>query len=216
MEWKDVITPELVATILINLATITSALIAGFKLFFKKWKEDKQKEASNIAKGLTIQAETDKKIIKKLDELKEVLGADRVQIYDFHNGIHYANGRSAVRITCTYESCKYGVPPYQNALAGLPISCLPNFISKLLDDGEFICKDLESIKAGYPSTYVFKKNMGIKAFHDVVLRNEYGEIVGFIAVQFTENEYHMDELILHKFVGSIEADLITMMSDISK
>lgn len=216
MEWKDVITPELVATILINLATITSALIAGFKLFFKKWKEDKQKEASTVSRGLTIQAETDKKIIKKLDELKEVLGADRVQIYDFHNGIHYANGRSAVRITCTYESCKYGVPPYQNNLVGLPISCLPNFISKLLDDGEFICKDLESIKTEYPSTYVFKKNMGIKAFHDVVLRNEYGEIVGFIAVQFTESEYHMDELILHKFVGSIEADLITMISDMSK
>ncbi len=216
MEWKDIITPELVATILINLATITSALIAGFKLFFKKWKEDKQNEASNVAKGLTIQAETDKRIIKKLDELKEVLGADRVQIYDFHNGVHYANGRSAVRITCTYESCKYGVPPYQNNLVGLPISCLPNFISKLLDDGEFICKDLESIKTGYPATYVFKKNMGIKAFHDIVFRNECGEIVGFIAIQFTESDYRMDELILHKFVGSIEADLIAMMTDINK
>ena len=144
------------------------------------------------------------------------MNADRVQIYDFHNGTHYANGRSAVRISCTYESIRYGTKAFQNTLNGVPISCLPKFITTLLTDEKFACKDIEEIKHQCPATYEFKKNMGISAFHDVVFKNEQGEIIGFVAIQYCENNYHIDEDVVSKLVGYIETELNTFMKEVNK
>lgn len=215
MEWEEILSPEFIATIIFNIASIAAAMAGGIKIFMSKWKEEKEKdrqEKDGVLVGLDLQAQTDMRINQKLEEVKDLLNADRVQVYDFHNGVHYSSGRSAVKITCTYESCRAGVNHCQNNLIALPISCLPNFVNKLIADGEFICHDLEEMKEKYPATYSFKKNMDIKAFHDIVFRNEKGDIIGFIAVQFTENQYYMDEAILHRLVGFVEAELTYLLS----
>lgn len=208
----EIFTQEFIITLATNLAVIIAALAGGIKAFNKKWKELRdQDNTGNLKETLPRQAQTDLRIIKKLEEVKELLNADRVQVYDFHNGTHYANGRSAVKITCTYESCRYGIKSYQNTLSAIPISCLPNFISTLLKDGEFACSDLEQIKEWCPATYSFKKNMEITAFHDVVFRNAEGEIVGFIAIQFCNNEYNIDHEVIQKAVWYIETELTNLM-----
>lgn len=209
MDFKTFFSAENITALATNLAIIVFALVTGYHTFSKKFAELKKKsnEGTSIRGEIKRQSDTDIKISKKLEEIKEILNADRVQIYDFHNGIHYANGRSAIKITCTYEICRYGIKSYQNQLAGIPISCLPNFISSLLSDGEFVCKDIESLKETNPATYTFKKNMQISSFYDVVFHNEEGEIVGFIAIQFCNNKYNIDKEAIQKLVGFVEAEL---------
>lgn len=212
----EIFTTEFIITLFTNLAVIASALALGIKTFTKKWNELQNKKESNVKDTLVRQSQTDLRIIKKLEEVKEVLNADRVQVYDFHNGIHYANGRSAVKLTCTYESCRFGIKSHQNSLSGVPISCLPNFVSHLLENGEFKCKDIEELKDQFPATYSFKKNMEIKAFYDIVFHNSEGDIVGFIAIQFCNNKYNIDEETVQKLVWYIESELTDLMNNINK
>ena len=208
---KEFFTLENLTTLGTNLAIICAALVAMFKAFMKKWDELFPDGTGALRGSLKDQAELDAKIIKKLEEAKEIMNADRVQIYDFHNGTHYANGRSAVRISCTYESIRYGTKAFQNTLNGVPISCLPKFITTLLNEEKFVCTDIETIKETCPATYEFKKNMGITAFHDVVFKNEDGEIIGFIAIQYCENKFNTNEDTVSKLVGYIETELNQFM-----
>ena len=142
------------------------------------------------------------------ERVKEIVGADRVQVYEFHNGTHYANGRSALKTTCTYEACRYGVSSCLNMLSGIPLSVIPNFIKILLDKGELLVGDLENIKVDMPTTYVLKQGMGIKSFYDVIIYNKSGEPVGFVAVQFCNNvKKNINKDAVKKFAWFVETKL---------
>lgn len=106
-------------------------------------------------------------------------------------GGHYANGRSALKTSCSYEVCKAGIKGYQMYLQAIPLSCIPIFTKTLLDKEELKINDLEEIKDKMPATYTLKKSQGIKSFYDIVINNKMGEPIGFLAVQYTENYKNM-------------------------
>lgn len=135
----------------------------------------------------------DNLIVEKMDALKERLNADRVQVYDFHNGGHYANGRSALKTSCSYEVVRTSIASKQGQLQAIPLSVLSKFITQLLNDSFIEVKNLETIKETMPSTYQLKKNQGINSFYDIVLNNKDDEPIGFLAVQFVKNKYSIDE-----------------------
>lgn len=165
----------------------------------------------NISTKIKKQSEIDTNIYSRMEHLKEILNADRIQIYEFHNGIHYANGRSALRTTCTYEVCRYGIAPCQTYMQAVPLSCIPNFIKKLLDDGKIIVKELKDIEKTMPSTYALKNSQNIKSFYDIIIKNGVGEPIGFVAIQFCENEYNVDEIEISRFVGFLEETLSNIL-----
>lgn len=210
MNLSDFFSIENLTILASNLAVIVFSLITMYNSFTKKWNEMQKKESHDIKGEVKRQSEVDMRITKKLEEVKETLNADRVQIYDFHNGIRYANGRSALKTTCTYETCRYGIKHYQNSLSGIPLSCIPNFISSLLNNGEIECKNLEEIKETMPATYSLKKGMQVKSFYDTVFHNEEGEIVGFIAIQFCTNKYNVSKEVVQKLVGYVESELSSL------
>lgn len=124
-----------------------------------------------------------------MEQVKELLNADRVQLYDFHNGEHYANGRSALKTSCTYEVLRQGITSHQMKLQSIPLSCIPKFIKTLLDKNQLEVKDIEDLKETMPATYSLKKAQGIKSFYDIILNNKQGEPIGFIGIQYV-NDYH--------------------------
>ena len=104
-------------------------------------------------------------------------------------GGHYANGRSALKTSCTYEVCRNGCRSYQMYLQSIPLSCIPQFIETLLNKEELKVNDLENIKQRMTSTYHLKKDQGVRSFYDIVIHNKDKEPIGFLAVQYlTENK----------------------------
>ena len=87
-------------------------------------------------------------------------------------GVHYANGRSALKTTCTYEAIRNGIKSYQNELQAVPLSCIPKFIQTLLSEEKIECNNLEEIKNTMPATYNLKKHQNVKSFFDIVLNNK--------------------------------------------
>lgn len=170
------------------LVGITAIISAVGTLIVTALKTKKQIE-DTIPKKLKKQCDIDLEIIQRMEDIKELLGADRVQIYDFHNGGHYANGRSALKTSCTYEVTRTGVKGYQMFLQNLPLSAIPRFTRNLLNDGEMCVEDIELIKDSMPSTYNIKKEQGVLGFHDVVLENQFKEPIGFLGIQYVNNSH---------------------------
>lgn len=174
---------ENINSFLLSLTAIVMSL-CGLIVAIKKTKKELE---TALPEKIKKQCSIDLQIIDKMEYVKELLGADRVQLYDFHNGGHYANGRSALKTSCSYEVCKVGVKACQMYMQAIPLSCIPQFTKALLDKEELKIIDLEEIKEKMPATYTLKKSQDIKSFYDIVINNKTGEPIGFLAIQYTKN-----------------------------
>ena len=181
---------ENIINFLNDFSLLIVAVSATIVAILKSYKNTKS-EIDTLPKRIKQQVNIDDNIISKMEDLKELLNADRVQIYDFHNGGHYANGRSALKTSCSYEVIRTGISHKQNYLQSIPLSCLSRFVSKLMNDGFLEVRNLEEIKDEMPSTYQLKKDMQINSFYDVILNNKNGEPIGFLAVQYVKNKYNI-------------------------
>lgn len=205
---------------IIALITSFSALITAVALLIR----DSIKAKREIEEALPIkikrQSDIDMKIHSRLEEIKEYLNADRVQIYDFHNGDHYANGRSALKTSCSFEVVRSGIEGHQKELQSVPLSCIPQFIQALLQSGKLKVNNLEDIKSTMPSTYQLKKGQNVASFYDIILNDEEGEPVGFLAFQYTKincvnfTEEEENQILKLKFF--IEENLKEMVSKSKK
>ena len=205
---------ENITRFLNDFALLIIAIGAVIVAVIKSYKNTK-KEIDTLPKRIKNQVNIDDLIISKMEDLKEFLNADRVQIYDFHNGGHYANGRSALKTSCTYEVIRTGINHKQNYLQSIPLSCLSRFVSKLMNDGFLEVRNLEEIKDEMPSTYQLKRDMQINSFYDVILNNKNGEPIGFLAIQYVKNKYNIlkekDKQEILKLKFFIEEKLEKMM-----
>ena len=212
MQMKSEIDFNTVLTIATNLGYL---IAGGFICYFvvkKKLTEYFKEIKNNLNVGSKVpkQAKTDIEIIRRMEQVKELLNADRVLVYEFHNGEHYANGRSALKFSCTYEVCRAGVTQIQTKLSAVPISCVPHFITQLLDE-EFIKQvNIENIKEKMPATYQLRKSLNITSYQDLVIKNAKGEPVGFIAVQWCDNKKMCsDDKELYKLAAFVEEHILT-------
>lgn len=199
-------------TLLISWSALLLAVVTLINNIYKSKKELKDTIPHKIKRQCNIDIE----ITGRMEKVKELLKADRIQVYDFHNGGHYANGRSALKTSCTYEVVRSGCRSYQAYLQAIPLTCIPQFIKELLNKNELKVNDLQDIKQEMPATYSLKRDQGIKSFYDIILNNNKNEPVGFLAIQYSEidkvnfTQKELNEILKLKFF--IEDNLEKMVS----
>lgn len=168
---------ENITTMIISLTAFVTALGTLVVTVMKAKKEIE----NTLPKKIQKQSDINIEITNRLEKVKEYLMADRVQIYDFHNGGHYANGRSALKTSCSYEVVRVGVKGHQKELQAVPLTCIPKFVRTLLNQNELIVNDLEDIQADMPATYQLKKEQDIHSFYDIILQNKNKEPIRFFS-----------------------------------
>lgn len=205
-----------ITTLLVSISALLLAIVTLINNIYKSKKDLEE----TIPKKVKNQCNIDNEITNKMEELKEYLVADRVQIYDFHNGGHYANGRSALKVSCSYEVTRIGIKGHQKELQSIPLSCITQFVQTLLNKNELKVDRLEDIKETMPSTYQLKHEQEIGCFYDIILNNAEEEPIGFLAIQYTNtNCVNFDkekqrEILKLKFF--IEENLEKMVTKSSK
>lgn len=168
----------------------------------------KNYSSPNVGKMVPKQNKIDLEITNQMDYVKELVNADRIHLYEFHNGEHYSDYRSAYKFSCSYEVARAGKRAVRKDCVQLPISVMPRFINKITTEGKFYCDDIEKIKDTMASTYEFKNNLGIKSFYDVAIKNSEGTIIGFVAVQWDkETTPRLNEHEIMKLAWLIEEKL---------
>lgn len=180
-EWKN---------IFVNAGSFVIGLILALGQLYTIWnikrqeKEKTKKDNKNYGEQIKSENKYTLQIQKEIEELRQVLGADRVQVLEFHNGTDFST-RKGYKMDCTYEALKYGNEPTRNILQNYPTTMLPVFINNLVEDKEYFVKDIEEIIENDMSTYAMKRNIHVGAFFDVILELNNAPI-GILAVQFVE------------------------------
>ncbi len=146
----------------------------------------KAKHPGNISEDVIKQNPIDLAIIEKMDHYKELLKADRILLFEFHNGQHYSNYRSALKMSASYEVYRAGLESSREKCSNLPIAIMPKFISAITKEGRSYCHNIEEIKYDMGNSYEFKKSIGIKSFYDIAIKDVNGNVIGFVAVQWNE------------------------------
>ena len=179
-----------------NIGTVVAVILMS--IFFCKQYIDKYKKeySTAIPKGVIKQNGIDVEIEQKMNYYKELLKADRVLLFEFHNGQHYSSYRSALKMSPSYEVFRAGLDSIRNECSNLPIAVMPNYLAEIINNGYSYCSDIENIKGIMNSTYSFKKALNIKAYYDRAIKDEEGNIIGFVAVEWNNpipNHIHLLE-----------------------
>lgn len=202
-----------------EIASAIGTFLAGAFICYKVFKSRVDNFLASfqgsVSSKVPKQSQVDLNILKRMEEIKELLNADRIHVYEFHNGEHYANGRSALKVSCTYEVCRVSVTRVQKENLSIPISCMPKYIAAILDSQVNYVADIEDTKNNMPATYNLKKAQNVAAYIDTVLLNKEKEPVGYIEVQwFDKKQFKKDERELLRLATFIEDNIVN--NDIKK
>lgn len=159
------------------------------KQYIDKYQKDNKVQ---IARSIKEQNKIDLHIIDKMDYYKELLKADRILLFEFHNGQHYSSYRSALKMSASYEVYRASLTSSREKCSNLPIAIMPRFISDITEKGRAYCKNIEDIKHEMGNSYEFKKSIGIKSFYDLAIRDVCGNVIGFVAVQWENEQEEFD------------------------
>lgn len=116
---------------------IVLLVLLGMMIYEKVKDRVKNKEYNN----LTLFLKKNEQIQEKLTEARVILGADRVKLFQFHNGDHYVAGDSVLKCSITHISLKSGVSYPQQALScysNITLSNISQYINPTIKDGELL------------------------------------------------------------------------------
>lgn len=195
-EWKDIFVNA--GSFVIGLILACGQLYTIVKIKKQeKEKKEKSKASKNYGKQIKEENKYTVKIQEEIEELRQVLNADRVQVLEFHNGTDFST-RKGYKMDCTYETTKYGNETVKGILQNYPTTLLPTFMSRIIEDKLYFVPNIEQLMQTDMSTYAMKMNMHVSSFYDVSLEDN-GDTIGILAVQYTEpKDLNEDEkAILH-------------------
>lgn len=164
-----------------HIGIILAEIILG--IYFCKQYIEKLNKKIPIGKTVVEQNETNLEIYKQMNYYKELLKADRILLFEFHNGQHYSNYRSALKMSASYEVYRAGLNSILSQCTNLPIAIMPKLIADITSKEYAYCSDIEKIKGDMGNSYEFKKSIGTKAYFDLPLHDKDGIIIGFVAVE---------------------------------
>lgn len=125
----------------------------------------------------------DNEIITRIDDMIDEVEADRISVFQFHNGGEYYSGKGMQKLSCTYESVKPGVSRTQLDMQNVPVSACYATLEKLMEDREFHCIDVE---ADYPASACkhLLLESGVKSTYQYAIFNLDGKAIGLLRADF--------------------------------
>lgn len=135
----------------------------------------------------------DDKIDNQLSELKEALKADRISIYQFHNGEKfYKSSMHIKKISKSFESISPGIAHDILNMQSLPIQIFTHMIKLLYNNNVFLCYNIDSITDDTFKEFVREK--GIKSLYAYAIRGlNKEEMIGILTISYIKNNVELSE-----------------------
>jgi len=125
------------------ITSITSIVIALIGAGVFKRRQDKIKD--NLSKKQLMKQIQQSEIVHyALRELRRKYNADRVYIWQFHNGGNFYTSSPMQRASITYERCSEGLERKAEKYQGVLISNIPSYIKDTIE-GSMFYHDVENI-----------------------------------------------------------------------
>lgn len=186
-----------------SLMEIGGYILAAIGLFFsaqiKKWFISKQffDPSKMITKNVQVR--------DYLIELRALIEADRVKLFQFHNGEYYVSGESVMKLSMTHVSVRTGIsyPELANThYSSIPTSYLTRILQSLYKE-EFLIIHANSLEEDQYLKHIFVAH-GIKTAILYPVANAHGQWIGIImAVWLGDIEPSIDLLDLQSSSAKI-------------
>lgn len=142
-------------------------------------------------------AENANKIQIQLYHLLQVFRADRITIYEFHNGGKNLAGVEFKKCSNTYEAVSLEIKPMIKEMQNLPLSINPLWNKILATRDDIIIPDISDLEDTFLKGYLESQN--IKAFYSSLLQDYDNTPMGFIAVEYYRTPVTLTEDELEEF-----------------
>lgn len=170
---------------------LSSCIVAAttiLSLFLKDFLQ-KRKDKSNLSvEKCTIQNTNVEKAIRYT---LDVLNADRVSVYEFHNGESFYSGSHQQKFSCTYEYFKAGVSSEALGQQGLRVSTFNQFVSQIINEKIFKYSNTQDLDDSLLKNWFEDK--GVKSIVAIPIITLNKNIIGMISVESTTNNKTLTE-----------------------
>lgn len=184
-----------VAAVLIPLCfrSIRDYIINKCKTFISKRKEYHAPGKDDLSRFYNID--------NTLAVLRDNTHADRVSIYQFHNGEEFSVHNPIFKFTCSHVFLELGVSPDSNAVKRLLVSNYMDFIGPLVSD-EFMRPGITRIKTDksapittriikydlenmhFSATRYLFDSLGVDVLYAIPLKSRKGNVIGLVCFQY--------------------------------
>lgn len=203
MDWMKVI--ELLLT------SITSIVIALITAGYFRKRQEKAKE--NISKQQLMKQIQQSEIVHyALRELRRKYNADRVYIWQFHNGGNFYTSSPMQRATITYERCSEGLERKADKYQGVLISNIPSYIKETME-GTMFYHDVEQIPDFALRSLLISH--GTFAHAATPLYNKDKNLIGIVSLDWVFSEISDDYLVNEQFTSEFKDQFINESSSLS-
>ena len=142
-------------------------------------------------------AENSTKIQIQLYHLLQNFGAERVSIYEYHNGGKNLAGVEFKKCSNTYEAVSLETKPIIKEMQNLPLSINPIWNKILATRDDIIVPCVEELEDPFLKTYL--QSQSIKTYYATILQDYDNTPIGFITMEYYHNSRSLTDDDLEEF-----------------
>jgi hypothetical protein len=162
---------------------LAAAAGAGVMMMFHRIKRyfkerDRRKHSVQFINAMDLE------VYKVMAELLAVSNADRINVFQFHNGTFFINTNSQMKFSCTHELVKPGFSKEMMNTKDIPLSTMPTTINRVINS-ESIIIDIDQIDEDMVKSTMDAR--GTKLSVVAVIKSK-DVIDGFISIDFINND----------------------------
>jgi len=139
-------------------------------------------EGNDMTKKMMSFAENANKIQIQLYHLLQIFGAERVSIYEFHNGGKNLAGVEFKKCSNTYEAVSLETKPIIKEMQNLPLSINPLWSQVLTTRDEIDIPSVQNVDDKFLKSYL--EIQSIKSYYSTILQDYDNAPIGFITLEY--------------------------------
>ena len=180
-----------------GIGTVLGGILIGiFVKVLKTWDakrkdaETREEQLGEDSTALLTNGKNHQEINEVLNELRNVLDAERAQVGQFHNGGDYLDGSPVKRFSVSYESFRSGSQPTAPQMQGVLLSLFWDVVP-VLRDNRAVGRMVSDQAEGYFRSLL--ENGTVYAFAALPLRKWHAkarksQIIGYVMVEWGKKE----------------------------
>lgn len=166
---------------------VLTGLVFPFIVYWARGKfKDDDKEGKD---SINEEVEFSQGVTKQLEDIRELVDADRAWIAQFHNGkkyIHSVGDASMKRISVTHEAAGPGVSKEQHRFSDILVSFFAETLDAMASNGrEHISCHHDSDDLN-PELEVLLRQRGDESIHLFSMRNIDGDLIGLLGIDYNK------------------------------
>lgn len=137
---------------------------------------------------IDLRLEINNKVKSVIETFRKETDADRIYIFEYHNGESNLNGLPFAKVSATYEILRPGVPSYKARLQGIPSGLILEFNQIILTEEKLAVRCINEYKLKDPVGHSVLIRPDVKSFYVSIILNAKGYPIGFIGMDYISTQ----------------------------